>query len=329
MSTNTTPVRVTVTGAAGAIGYALLFRIASGAMFGPNRKVILQLLELPGAVNALKGVAMELDDCAFPLLAGIEISDDPKIAFRDTNLACLIGGKPRGPGMERADLIRDNGPIFVSTGKAINDYAADDVRVAVVANPCNTNCLITMHNAPRVPRERFTAMTRLDENRAVAQIAKKAGVGVEAVENMNIWGNHSPSMFPDFFNATVSGKPVAEVLDRTWLESEFIPVVGKRGGAIIAARGASSAASAANALIDHVYDWYNPTPGKRVSMCVVSDGSYGVEKGIISSFPVTISPDGSYQIVQGLEISDFARAKIDATVAELLEEREVVKDLLA
>lgn len=321
------PLRVTITGAAGSIGYAMLFRVASGQMFGPDQPVILQLLELPRAIDALEGVAMELDDCAFPLLHDIVITDDAATAFKDTNLACLIGGRPRGKGMERSDLIEANGPIFTETGKAINDNAADDVRVIVVANPCNTNCLITMHNAPRVPRDRFTAMTRLDQNRAAGQLAKKAGVNPSLVTNMNIWGNHSPTMFPDFLHAEIDGTPATEAVGREWLENEFSKTVRTRGKAIIEARGASSAASAANAAIDHVHDWFNPS-GERVSMAICSDGSYGVDEGLICSFPVVVGDDGTPEIVQGLEISDYARKKIDATVDELKGERELVKDLL-
>ena len=325
----TRPLRVAVTGAAGAIGYAMLFRIAAGEMLGAKQPVILQLLELPQAVKALEGVAMELDDCAFGTLAGVEISDDANVAFKDADIVVLVGGKPRKAGMQRADLIRENGPIFVSVGKAINAVAAQDVRVLAIANPCNTNCLITAANAPRVPRENFSAMTRLDQNRAYAQLAKKAGVSVNDISNLAIWGNHSDTMYPDFINASIKGKPVTEVVDRAWLESDFITTVGKRGAAIIAARGASSAASAASAGIDHIRDWFNPPSSSTIlSMAIPSDGSYGVDPGLICSFPVRVV-DGKPQIVQGLELTDFGRAKLAATVKELKEEREVVKDLLA
>ncbi len=325
----TRPLRVAVTGAAGAIGYAMLFRIAAGEMLGAKQPVILQLLELPQAVKALEGVAMELDDCAFGTLAGVEISDDANVAFKDADIVVLVGGKPRKAGMQRADLIRENGPIFVSVGKAINAVAAQDVRVLAIANPCNTNCLITAANAPRVARENFSAMTRLDQNRAYAQLAKKAGVSVNDISNLAIWGNHSDTMYPDFINASIKGKPVTEVVDRAWLESDFITTVGKRGAAIIAARGASSAASAASAGIDHIRDWFNPPSSSTIlSMAIPSDGSYGVDPGLICSFPVRVV-DGKPQIVQGLELTDFGRAKLAATVKELKEEREVVKDLLA
>ncbi len=281
------PTHVTITGAAGAIGYAMLFRIASGQMFGPNKDVILQLLELPFAVKALEGVAMELEDSAFPLLKDIIITDDAATAFKDTNLACLIGGKPRGKGMLRADLIKDNGPIFTGVGKAIEAHAAEDVRILAVANPCNTNCLITMHNAPRVPKQNFSAMTRLDQNRAVNQLAKKAGVAVDKVDRLAIWGNHSPTMFPDYFNATIDGKPVTDVLDSEWLANEFVPTVATRGKAIIEARGASSAASAANAAIGHAHSWFNPEPGRWVSMAIPSD--YMLLSSFVSCHSIIIS----------------------------------------
>ncbi|HEY7967960.1 MAG TPA: malate dehydrogenase [Solirubrobacteraceae bacterium] len=320
--------RVTVTGAAGQIGYALLFRIASGAMLGPDTPVQLRLLEIPQAVKAAEGTAMELDDCAFPLLAGIEITDDPALAFDGTNFALLVGARPRGPGMERADLLEANGGIFKPQGEAINAGAASDVKVLVVGNPANTNALIAMSHAPDVPRERFTAMMRLDHNRARSQVAAKAGVGVAEVTNMTVWGNHSASQYPDVFNARVAGRPAAEAIDDgDWIETEFIPTVQKRGAAIIEARGASSAASAANAAIDHVRDWIAGTPsGDWVSMAVPSDGSYGIPEGLIAGFPVTTSA-GSWSIVEGLEISDFARARIDATAAELGEERDAVREL--
>jgi len=322
------PVKVAVTGAAGQIGYAVLFRIASGAMLGPDVPVALRLLEIPEAVRAAEGTAMELIDCAFPLLAGIEISDDPSVAFDGVNVALLVGARPRGPGMERADLLEANGGIFKPQGQAINAHAASDVRVLVVGNPANTNALIAMSNAPDVPRERFSAMMRLDHNRAKGQLAAKAGVGVAEVTNMTIWGNHSASQYPDIFHAKVSGRNAAEVVsDQTWLENEFIPTVQKRGAAIIEARGSSSAASAANAAIEHVRDWLAGTPdGDWVSMAVPSDGSYAVPEGILSGFPVRCS-GGSWEIVQGLEVDAFSRARIDASVAELLEERSAVDDL--
>jgi malate dehydrogenase len=317
--------KVTVTGAAGQIGYAALFRIASGQMLGPDTKVQLRLLEVPQAVKAAEGTALELFDCAFPLLDGIEISDDPNTAFDGANVALLIGARPRSKGMERADLLEANGAIFKPQGQAINDRADDDVKVLVVGNPANTNALIAMNNAPDVPRERFTAMTRLDENRAVAQLAQKLGVGVEDVQDLVVWGNHSPTMFPDLFNAKVNGKSAAEQVDQDWYESEYIPRVGKRGAEIIEARGASSAASAANAAIDHMRDWVLGADGLR-SMAVPSGGQYGVEEGLVSSFPVRVS-GGAYEIAEGLEINDFARGKIDATVNELKEERDAVKGL--
>ena len=322
------PVKVTVTGAAGAIGYAILFRIASGQMLGSDTPVQLTLLEIPDAVKAAEGTAMELDDCAFPLLAGVDITDDAKHAFDGVNVALLIGARPRSKGMERADLLEANGGIFKPQGEAINAGAAGDVKILVVGNPANTNALIAQSNAPDVPRERFNAMTRLDHNRAIAQLAKKAGAAVADISNMGVWGNHSPSMFPDLFNAKVSGKNAAEVVDdREWYENDFLPTVGKRGAAIIEARGASSAASAANAAVDHVHDWVNGTPdGDWVSMAVPSDGSYDVDEGLISSFPCTCS-GGEWSIVEGLEINDFARERIVATVDELREERDAVKKL--
>jgi malate dehydrogenase len=322
------PVKVTVTGAAGAIGYAILFRIASGQMLGFDTAVQLTLLEIPDAVKAAEGTAMELDDCAFPLLAGVDITDDASRAFDGVNVAVLVGARPRSKGMERADLLEANGGIFKPQGEAINGGAADDVKILVVGNPANTNALIAQSNAPDVPRERFNAMTRLDHNRAIAQLAKKAGVAVADISNMGVWGNHSPSMFPDLFNAKVSGNNAAEVVDdREWYENDFLPTVGKRGAAIIEARGASSAASAANAAVDHVHDWVNGTPdGDWVSMAVPSDGSYDVDEGLISSFPCTCS-GGEWSIVEGLEINDFAREKIDATVNELREERDAVGGL--
>jgi malate dehydrogenase len=322
------PVQVTVTGAAGAIGYALLFRIASGQMLGSDTPVELRLLEIPDAVKAAEGVIMELDDCAFPLLAGVGAFDDPMQAFDGVNVALLVGARPRSKGMERADLLEANGGIFKPQGEALNAGAADDVRVLVVGNPANTNCLIAQSNAPDIPAERFNAMTRLDHNRAVAQLAAKAGVPVSGVTNMAVWGNHSPTMFPDLFNAKVNGKVAAEVVDdQDWYENDFIPTVGKRGAAIIEARGASSAASAANAAIDHVRDWVAGTAeGDWVSMAVASDGSYDVEEGLISSFPCSCS-GGEWSIVQGLEVGEFSRSKIEATVAELREERDAVRKL--
>jgi malate dehydrogenase len=319
------PTNVTVTGAAGAIGYALLFRVASGQMLGDDTPMKLTLLEIPDAVKAAEGTAMELEDCAFPLLAGVDITDDQKKAFEGANVALLVGARPRSKGMERSDLLEANGGIFKPQGQAINDGAADDINVLVVGNPANTNCLIAMSNAPDVPRERFSAMTRLDENRAVAQLAKKLGVGVADVQDLVVWGNHSPTMFPDLFNAKVKGERAVDQVDMDWYENEYIPRVGKRGAEIIDARGASSAASAANAAIDHVRDWVHGADGLR-SMAVASDGSYGIEEGLISSFPVRLS-GGGYEIVQGLEIEDFARGKIENTVNELKEERDTVKGL--
>jgi malate dehydrogenase len=320
------PVKVAVTGAAGQIGYALLFRIASGQLLGPDTPVHLSLLEIAQAVKAAEGTAMELDDCAFPLLAGIDISDDPNAAFDGVNVAILVGARPRSKGMERSDLLEANGGIFKPQGKALNDHAASDIKVLVVGNPANTNCLIAKSNAPDIPGERFTAMTRLDHNRAIAQLAAKTAVAVRDITNMTIWGNHSATQYPDIFHAKVGGKSAAETVDdQEWLESDFIPTVQKRGAAIIEARGASSAASAANAAVDHVHDWVLGTAdGDWVSMAIPSDGSYGVEEGVISSFPVTCS-DGSYEIVQGLAISDFSQGRIDATVNELKEERDAVR----
>jgi malate dehydrogenase len=320
------PVNVTVTGAAGAIGYALLFRVASGQMLGPDTEVNLTLLEIPDAVKAAEGTAMELVDCAFPLLREIDVTDDQKAAFDGVNIALLVGARPRSKGMERADLLEANGGIFGPQGEAINAGAADDVRVLVVGNPANTNALIAMSHAPDVPDARFTAMTRLDENRAVAQLASKLGVGVADIQDLVVWGNHSPTMFPDLFNAKVNGQRAVDAVDdMDWYENEYIPRVGKRGAEIIDARGASSAASAANAAIDHVRDWVQGTDGLR-SMAVRSEGSYDVEEGLISSFPVRLS-GGSYEIEQGLDVDDFAREKIDATVNELKEERDTVKKL--
>jgi malate dehydrogenase len=323
-----TPVNVTVTGAAGQIGYALLFRIASGHLLGADTPVRLRLLEIPQAVKAAEGTAMELDDCAFPLLDGIDITDDAKTAFDGVNIALLVGARPRSKGMERGDLLSANGGIFKPQGEAINAGAADDVRVLVVGNPANTNALIAQQHAPDVPADRFTAMTRLDHNRALAQLSKKLGVSLGEIRKLTIWGNHSATQYPDLFHAEVNGKTAAEAVnDQEWLENTFIPTVAKRGAAIIEARGLSSAASAANAAIDHVHSWVNGTPENDwTSAAVVSDGSYGVPEGLISSFPVT-AKDGKYEIVQGLEIDAFSRARIDASVAELVEERDAVKEL--
>ncbi|MGP3982020.1 malate dehydrogenase [Streptomyces sp. KR80] len=323
-----TPVNVTVTGAAGQIGYALLFRIASGHLLGADVPVKLRLLEIPQAVKAAEGTAMELDDCAFPLLQGIEITDDPNVAFDGTNVALLVGARPRTKGMERGDLLEANGGIFKPQGKAINDHAADDVKVLVVGNPANTNALIAQSAAPDVPAERFTAMTRLDHNRALSQLSKKTGVAVSEIRKLTIWGNHSATQYPDIFHAEVAGKNAAEVVnDEAWLADTFIPTVAKRGAAIIEARGASSAASAANAAIDHIHTWVNGTAdGDWTSMGIPSDGSYGVAEGLISSFPVTCK-DGKYEIVQGLDINDFSRTRIDTSVAELAEERDAVRGL--
>jgi malate dehydrogenase len=319
---------VTVTGAAGAIGYALLFRIASGQMLGDEAELKLTLLEIPDALKAAEGTAMELDDCAFPLLRGIEITDDPRRAFDGANVCLLVGARPRSKGMERSDLLEANGGIFKPQGEAINEGAADDVRVLVVGNPANTNCLIAKGNAPDVPPERFTAMTRLDHNRAIAQLASKTGAGVSEISNMTIWGNHSTTQFPDLFNARVRGENAASTVDdQAWYEDDFIPTVAKRGAAIIDARGASSAASAANAAVDHVRDWTLGTPaGDWVSMAIASTGQYGVEEGLISSFACTCSA-GRYEVVEGLEVNDFSRSRIDATVDELRQERDTVKGL--
>jgi malate dehydrogenase len=323
-----TPVRVAVTGAAGQIGYSLLPRIASGQLLGPDQPVILQLLEITPALGALEGVAMELDDCAFPLLAGIVRSDDADVAFGDADYALLVGAMPRKQGMERSDLLAANGAIFTAQGAALSRSASADVRVLVVGNPANTNALITLHSAPDVDPRRITAMTRLDHNRAVSQLAQRAGVPLSQVRRMTIWGNHSTTQYPDLFHCEVGGQNAYELVgDHAWVEETFIPTVAKRGAAIIEARGASSAASAANAAIDHVRDWALGTAdGDWVSMAVVSDGSYGVPEGLISSFPVTCA-GGSWEIVQGLEIDDFSRARIDASAAELSDERDAVRDL--
>ena len=325
---STEPVRVAVTGAAGQIGYSLLFRIASGALLGPDQPVILQLLEITPALGALDGVAMELDDCAFPLLAGIVKSDDAEVAFGDADIALLVGSRPRTKGMERGDLLAANGAIFTTQGKALAQSASKDVKVLVVGNPANTNALIAMNNADGLAPEQFTAMTRLDHNRAKAQLAAKTGTTVNDITKMTIWGNHSATQYPDLFHAEVDGKVAAEVVgDQAWLEGDFIPTVQKRGAAIIEARGASSAASAANAAIEHVRDWVAGTPaGDWVSMAVPSDGSYGVPEGLISSFPCT-TEGGRWSIVRGLDIDGFSRGRIDASVAELAEERDAVAEL--
>jgi malate dehydrogenase len=322
------PVRVAVTGAAGQIGYSLLFRIASGQLLGPDQPVILQLLEITPALGALGGVVMELDDCAFPLVQDITTTDDANVAFGDAQVALLVGSRPRTKGMERKDLLEANGAIFTVQGKALSDNAAKDVRVLVVGNPANTNALIAMSSAPNIDDKQFTAMTRLDHNRALAQLAKKVGKPVGELKKMTIWGNHSATQYPDLFHAEVDGKTAAEVIgDQQWLESEFIPTVQQRGAAIIEARGASSAASAANAAIDHVHDWVHGTPeGDWVSMAVPSDGSYDVPEGIISSFPCTVA-NGRYEIVQGLDLDDFSKRRIDASVEELASERDAVRDL--
>ena len=323
-----TPVKVAVTGAAGQICYSLLFRIASGELLGPDQPVQLRLLEITPALKALEGVVMELDDCAYPLLESVVIGDDPNQVFDGVNLAFLVGARPRSKGMERGDLLEANGAIFKPQGRALNDHAADDVKVLITGNPANTNALIALSNAPDIPAERFNALTRLDHNRAAGQLAIKAGVPVADVSQVTIWGNHSATQYPDLFNARVRGQGAAEVIDdQEWLESTFLPTVQKRGAAIIEARGASSAASAAKATIDHMHDWVLGTPeGDWVSMAVPSDGSYGVPEGIVSSFACTTS-SGSYSIVPGLEVNDYSRAKIDASVAELTEEREAVRSL--
>ncbi len=323
------PIRVAVTGAAGNIGYALLFRIASGAMFGPDQPVALNLIEIQPALQALKGVVMELDDCAFPLLKDVVATTDLDEGFKDVNWACLVGSVPRKAGMERADLLSINGKVFTGQGKAIARNAAADVRILVVGNPCNTNCLIAMNNAEGVPNDRWFAMTMLDENRAKTQLAQKAGVDVTEVTNMTIWGNHSATQYPDFYSALIGGKSAAEVIgDETWFKDEFIPNVQKRGAAIIAARGSSSAASAANGIVDAVRKIVTPTPtGDSISMCICSDGSYGTTPGLITSLPVR-SDGRKIEVVQGIEINEFSRAKIDATIQELKDEREAVKDLI-
>jgi len=320
--------RVTITGAAGQIGYQLAFRIASGQLLGANQQIILQLLEIPPALDALKGVGMELDDCAFPTLQGVVVTDQPAVAFKDTDYALLVGAKPRGPGMERADLLKGNAAIFSGQGKALNDHASRDVRVLVVGNPANTNALITRQNAPDLNPANFTAMTRLDHNRALAQLAGKTGSHVNQIKHMTIWGNHSSTQYPDISQATIGDRDAPDLVDEQWIVDDFIPTVQQRGAAIIKARGLSSAASAASAAIDHMRDWALGTPGDDwVSMAIPADGSYGIEPGIIYSYPCRCS-QGKYEIVQGLEISDFSRERMAASEAELREEREAVADLL-
>jgi malate dehydrogenase len=322
------PVRVTITGAAGQIGYQLAFRIASGQMLGADQPVILQLLEIPQALDALNGVVMELDDCAFQTLAGIVATDDPNIAFSDSDYALLVGARPRGPGMERKDLLEANAAIFSVQGKALNDHASRDIRVLVVGNPANTNALIPQRNAPDIDPANFTAMTRLDHNRAIAQLAAKTGKHVSDVRCMTIWGNHSATQYPDIHHASVAGTKAIELVDQAWLADEFIPVVQQRGAAIIKARGASSAASAASAAIDHMHDWVLGTPdGDWVSMGIPADGSYGIEPGVVYSYPVRCS-SGRYEIIQGLDVNDFSRERMDATAVELREERAAIEDLL-
>jgi malate dehydrogenase len=325
---STTPLKVAVTGAAGQIGYSLLFRLASGSLLGPDRPIELRLLEIEPALKALEGVVMELDDGAFPLLSGVQIGADPNKIFDGVNLALLVGARPRGPGMERGDLLEANGAIFTAQGKALNAVAADDVRIGVTGNPANTNALIAQNNAPDIPKERFSALTRLDHNRAISQLAKKTGAKVTDIKKVTIWGNHSATQYPDIFHAEIDGKNAAEVVnDEKWIADDFIPTVAKRGAAIIDARGSSSAASAASATVDAARDWLLGTPADNwVSMAVFSDGSYGVPEGLISSFPVT-TKDGDWSIVQGLDINDFSRGRIDKSTAELADERSAVSDL--
>ena len=324
----TSPLKVAVTGAAGQIGYSLLFRLASGSLLGSDRPIELRLLEIEPALKSLEGVVMELDDCAFPGLAGVEIGADANKVFDGVGLALLVGARPRGPGMERSDLLEANGAIFTAQGKALNEVAADDIRIGVTGNPANTNALIAMTNAPDIPNERFSALTRLDHNRAISQLAAKTGAPVTEIKKMTIWGNHSATQYPDIFHAEVNGKNAAETVnDQGWLENDFIPTVAKRGAAIIEARGSSSAASAASATIDAARDWLSGSADEDwVSMAVVSDGSYDVPEGLISSFPVTTS-NGNWEIVQGLDINEFSRTRIDASTKELSEERDAVKDL--
>ena len=324
---STTPVKVAVTGAAGQICYSLLFRIASGALLGPSTPVQLRLLEITPALTALEGVVMELQDSAFPLLESVQIGDSADVVFDGVNVALLVGARPRAKGMERADLLEANGAIFTTQGKALSDHAADDIRVTVTGNPANTNALIARANAPDIPAERFSALTRLDHNRALAQLAAKAGTSVNDIRRLTIWGNHSATQYPDVFHAEVEGRPAPDLVDQDWLESDFIPTVQQRGAAIIEARGASSAASAASATIDHTRDWLSgSTRGDWLSMAVTSDGSYGVPEGLVSSFPVTTT-DGTYEIVQGLDINEFSRHRIDASARELSEERDAVRSL--
>jgi malate dehydrogenase len=325
---STTPLKVAVTGAAGQIGYSLLFRLASGSLLGPDRPIELRLLEIEPALKALEGVVMELDDGAFPLLSGVQIGADPNKIFDGVNLALLVGARPRGPGMERGDLLEANGAIFTAQGKALNSVAADDVRIGVTGNPANTNALIALNNAPDIPKERFSALTRLDHNRAISQLAKKTGAKVTDIKKVTIWGNHSATQYPDIFHAEINGKNAAEVVgDEKWIADDFIPTVAKRGAAIIDARGSSSAASAASATVDAARDWLLGTPKDDwVSMAVVSDGSYGVPEGLISSFPVT-TKGGDWSIVQGLDVNDFSRSRIDKSTAELADERSAVTDL--
>ena len=322
------PVRVTITGAAGQIGYQLAFRIASGQMLGPDQPVILQLLEIPPALPALEGVVMELEDCAFTTLAGIVATDNADVAFKDSEYALLVGARPRGPGMERKDLLEANAHIFSVQGKAMNDHASRDIRVLVVGNPANTNALIASSNAPDIDKSRFTAMTRLDHNRAMAQVAAKTGKHVADIRQMTIWGNHSATQYPDIYHATVAGTAVTDLVDDAWLADEFIPVVQQRGAVIIKARGASSAASAASAAIDHMHDWALGTPDDDwVSMAIPADGSYGIEEGVVYSYPVRCN-GGEYEIVQGLDVNDFSRERMEATEAELREERAAIEALL-
>jgi malate dehydrogenase len=325
---STTPLKVAVTGAAGQIGYSLLFRLASGSLLGPDRPIELRLLEIEPALKALEGVVMELDDGAFPLLSGVQIGADPNKIFDGVNLALLVGARPRGPGMERGDLLEANGAIFTAQGKALNSVAADDVRIGVTGNPANTNALIALNNAPDIPKERFSALTRLDHNRAISQLAKKTGAKVTDIKKVTIWGNHSATQYPDIFHAEINGKNAAGVVnDEKWIADDFIPTVAKRGAAIIDARGSSSAASAASATVDAARDWLLGTPKDDwVSMAVISDGSYGVPEGLISSFPVT-TKGGDWSIVQGLDINDFSRSRIDKSTAELADERSAVTDL--
>jgi len=325
---STTPLKVAVTGAAGQIGYSLLFRLASGSLLGPDRPIELRLLEIEPALKTLEGVVMELDDGAFPLLSGVQIGADPNKIFDGVNLALLVGARPRGPGMERGDLLEANGAIFTAQGKALNSVAADDVRIGVTGNPANTNALIALNNAPDIPKERFSALTRLDHNRAISQLAKKTGAKVTDIKKVTIWGNHSATQYPDIFHAEINGKNAAEVVnDEKWIADDFIPTVAKRGAAIIDARGSSSAASAASATVDAARDWLLGTPKDNwVSMAVISDGSYGVPEGLISSFPVT-TKGGDWSIVQGLDINDFSRSRIDKSTAELADERSAVTDL--